>query len=144
MVLEEGSLIYSKADMQVKQKNKKNSRDQQSPAVSRVQKIEMNQCVNHKLQTKSKQWQCQGKSFQAKKCVHMQLKKPAKDMQLNEPAMLIQHKKLKKQIVLQKMTRTVNLKSIMDQKCVLTRNVKLPSITRKLTKTVKQVLLCGQ
>ena len=85
VVPEEGSLIYSKADMPVKQKNKNNLRDEQSPVVSRVQMIEMNQCVNHKLQTKSKQQQYQvtvfkGKNFQVEKCVHMWSKKPAKVM----------------------------------------------------------------
>ena len=91
MVPEKGSLNSSKADLPVKEINKKNSRDEQSPAVSRVQKMEMNQCVNHKLQTKSKQQQFQatvfkGKNFQAEKSVNMWPKKPAKDMQLNEPA----------------------------------------------------------
>ena len=102
MVPGKGSLISSKANLTVKQKNKKNSRDEQSPVVSRVQKIEMNQCVNHKLQTKSKQQQCQdtvfkGKNFQAEKCVHMQPKKPANDMWSNGSAMLIQHKLQKSQ-----------------------------------------------
>ena len=59
MVPEKGSLISSKADLPVKQKNKKNSRDEQSPAVSRVQKIDVNQCVNQEWETKSKQQQCQ-------------------------------------------------------------------------------------
>ena len=91
MVPEKSSLISSKVDLPVKQENKKNSRDEQSAVVSRVQKIEMNHCANHKLQTKSKQQQCQatvfkGKSFQAEKYVHMWPKKPAKDMWLRKPA----------------------------------------------------------
>ena len=52
----------------------------------------MNQCVNHKVQTKSKQQQCQatvlkGKNFQAEKCVHMQP---------NGSATLMQHNKSQK------------------------------------------------
>ena len=47
VVSEKSSLISSKADLPVKQKNKKNSRDEQSPVVSWVKKIEMNQYVNH-------------------------------------------------------------------------------------------------
>ena len=94
VVQEEGSLIYSKADMPVKQKNKKNSRDEHShTVVFRVQKIDVNQCVNHKLQAKCKQQQCQ---VQAEKSVVMWPRKPRKDMQLNIPAMLIKHKMLKK------------------------------------------------
>ena len=144
MAPEKGSLISSKADLPVKQKNKKNSRDEQCLVVSRVQKIEMNQCVNHKLQTKSKQqYQAtvfKGRYFQAEKCVHMWSKKPTKDMQLNKPAMLIQHKMLQKQ----ENDKNCQPKECYGSKCVLTRNVKLPSITRKMTKTVKQMLLCGQ
>ena len=95
-----GSLISSKTDLPMKQKNK-NSRDEQSPKVSRVQKIEMNQYVNHKLQIKSKQQQCQstvlkGKNFQAEKCVHMWPKKPTNDMLSNGSAILIQHNTLQK------------------------------------------------
>ena len=76
VVPEKGSLISSKADLPVKQKNKKNSRDELSPAISRVQRIDVNQCVNQKWETKSNQQQCQasiptvfnGKNCQAKKC----------------------------------------------------------------------------
>ena len=35
------------------------------------------------------------------------------------------------------MTKTVNLQSIMDQ-CLLTRNVKLPTVTGKLTKNCQE------
>ena len=55
MVKEKGSLIYSKADLPVKQKNKKNSRDEQSHIVSRVQEKEVVQCKNKEVETKSKQ-----------------------------------------------------------------------------------------
>ena len=127
MVPEKGSLISSKADLPMKQKNKKNSRDKQSAVVSRLQKIEMNQCVNHKLQTKSKQQQCQdtvfkGKNFQAEKCVHMQLKKPAKVMQSERSAMEIQHNMLKEQEIVNR--KPVKSKGCADKKCQATKYYK--------------------
>ena len=69
VVPEKDSLIYSKADL-VKQKHKKitpvnklsdivNSSKMQSHTVSRVQETEAIQCMNKKVETKSKQQQCQ-------------------------------------------------------------------------------------
>ena len=66
VVPEKGSLIYSKADLPVKQKNKKsaqvnklsdsvNSSQMQYHTVSRVQGIEVIQCMDKKVETKSKQ-----------------------------------------------------------------------------------------
>ena len=63
--------------------------------------------------------------------------KPAMDMWSNRPAVLIQTKMSKKQIRPQDDDK--NCLIIMKQ-CVLARNVKLPSATRKLTKTIKQVI----
>ena len=136
------SLIYSKADLAVKQKNK-NSRDEQSPVVSRVQKIEMNQCINHKLQTKSKQQQCQStvfkdKNFQAEKCIHMWPKKPANNMWSNGSAMLIQHKKLKKQENINR--RPVKSKVCADKKCQATKCYK--AIDKNCQ--AEKVLSCSQ
>ena len=118
MVPEKGCQIYSKADLPMKQKNKKsapvnklndsvNSSKMQSHTVSRVEEKDIFQCINKKFETKSKQQKCQAasptvfnnKNCQADESVYMCPKKPKKDMQLNEPAILIQHKKLKKQIV---------------------------------------------
>ena len=62
VVPEKGSLICSKADLSVKQKNEKNSRDQQSHTVSRVQQNEVIQCMEEKVETKSKQQKCQAPS----------------------------------------------------------------------------------
>ena len=86
VVLEKGSLIYSEADMPVKQKNNKsapvnkfsdsgNSSRMQSHTVSRVQQNEAIQCINKKVKTKNKLQQCQApcptvfndKNCQAKK-----------------------------------------------------------------------------
>ena len=61
-----GTLIYSKADFPIKQKNKKNalvnklndsvkSSKMQSHAVSRIEEKEVVQCINKKSETKSKQ-----------------------------------------------------------------------------------------
>ena len=105
----------------MKQKNEKNPRDEQSTVVSRVQKIEMNQCVNHKLQTKTK-------NFQAEKCVHMWPKKPANDVQSNELAILIQHNKLQKSQEDDKNCqinrRPMKSKMCADKKCQATKYYK--------------------
>ena len=99
VVPEEGSLIYSKADMPVKQKNKKNSRNEHShTVVSRVQKKNVNQCVSQekKVETKSKQ-HCQAPVFYNKNCQAesvMQPVKPQMDVWLKKPTM--SNKKQKK------------------------------------------------
>ena len=70
VVPDKGSLIYSKADLPVKQKYKKvapvyklnddvNSSEMPSSIVSKVQETEVIQCVNKEVQTKRKQQQCQ-------------------------------------------------------------------------------------
>ena len=116
VVPEKGSLIYSKADLPVKQKNKKsapvnklsdslNSGKMQSHTVSRVQETEVIQCMNKKVETKGKQQQCQApiptvfndKNCQAETNVTMQPKKPQVDVWSKGSAMLIQHNILKKQ-----------------------------------------------
>ena len=116
VVPEKGSLIYSKADLPVKQKNKKsvtvnklsdsvNSSQRQSHTVSRVQDTEVIQCMNKKVGRKSKQQQCQApfptvlndNNCQAEKVLICSQGSPKKDMQSNRSAMLIQHKMLKKQ-----------------------------------------------
>ena len=138
VVPEKGSLIYSKADLPVKQKNKKsapvnrlkdslNSRDEQSHTVSRVQQNEVIQCINKKVKTHSKQQQCQmpvfnNKKCQAKKSVNIQPKKPRKDMQSNGSAMLIQHDMLKKQEIVAR--RPVKSKMCADKKCQATKYYK--------------------
>ena len=119
VVPKEGSLIYSKADMPVKQKNKKNLRDEQSHIVSRVE-TEVVQCKKKKVETTSKQQMCQAQVFndkncQAEKSVNMWPKKPEKDMWSNGPAMLIQYKMTKK-------SNTV--KQEYDKNCQSIRNVK--------------------
>ena len=82
VVPDNGSLIYSKADLLVKQKYKKsaavyklsnsvNSSEMQPPPESRVQETEVIQYVNKEVQTKSKQQQCQAPVptvFVDKKC----------------------------------------------------------------------------
>ena len=104
MILDKSSLIYSKADLPVKQKYMEKAiyklrNDVNSSTVSKVEETEVIQCMNKEVQRKSNQQQCQAPVFnekksQVEKSVNMQPKKPAKDMWLNEPAMLIQHKKL--------------------------------------------------
>ena len=100
-------LIYSKADMPVKQKNKKSvpvnklsdsvkSSKMQSHTVSRVEEKEVVQCINKKVVTSPTVFN--NKNCQAEKSVNMWPTKPKKDMWSNgSAAMLIQHKILKKQ-----------------------------------------------
>ena len=82
VVSEKGSLIYSKADLPIKQKNKKsapvnklndslNSSKMQPHTVSRVEEKEVVQCKNKKVETKSKHQKCQAPSptgFNDKNC----------------------------------------------------------------------------
>ena len=115
VVPEKGSLIYSKPDLPVKQKNKKSapvskltdsvrSSKMQSHTILRVEEKEVVKCINKKVETKSKQKKCQAlsptvlnnKNCQPEQSVNMWAKNPKKDMQSNGSAMLIQHEMLKK------------------------------------------------
>ena len=90
-VPDSGSLISSKADHPLKKKTKKivpvsklsdsvNSRDEQSPAASRVQEIDVNHCANQEVKAKCKQQNCQVKSKMCsdKKCQEINLIQPVK------------------------------------------------------------------
>ena len=57
--------------------------------------------------------------------------KPQMNMQSNGPAMLIQHKMSKKQIMPQEDDKNCQSTKYYESKCVLTRNV-------------KEILICGQ
>ena len=88
VVPEKGSLIHSKADLPVKQKNKKGApinklsdSQMQSHTVSRVEEKEVVQCINKKVETKSKQQKCQAPSptaFNDKNCQENINRRPVK------------------------------------------------------------------
>ena len=133
VVPEKGSIIYNKADLPVKQKNKKKSRDKQSHTVSRVEEKEV-QCKNKKVKTNSKQQQCQApvfnkKNVKLKKSVDMQPVKPQKGMQLKKPVAKDKNRQVimcnKKQVPLSKDNSCKSgIPEFIGNQYILTRTVK--------------------
>ena len=161
VVPEKGSLIYSKAAMPVKQKNKKSapvnklshsvkSSKMQSHTVSKVEEKEVVRCINKKVETKSKQQKCQtpihtvfnNKKCQAERNVNMWPKKPKKDMQSNGSAMLIQHKMLQKQKDEKNCQENINRRPLKSKVCA-DRKCQATNYYKEIAKAVKQEL-CGQ
>ena len=144
------SLISSKADHSLKEKSKKivsvsklsnnvNSRDEQSPAVSRVQGIDVNQCVNQEGKVKYKQQQHQvqtntvsdDKNDQKKTSEHMrQLKPNFNEMQSKEPA--IKYKK--------RYRKDQNNTLCYDKNCQVTKNL----CVRSRRAHLPSILICDQ
>ena len=119
--------------------NNVNSRDEQSPAVCRVQGTDVNQCVNQEVKAKCKQQQCQvqvntvsdDKNGQKKTSAHMWPLKPKyNEIWSKEPAI-----KYKKQYKKDK-----NNTSCYDKNCQGTK--KFVCEGKKSSST--QYLICGQ
>ena len=104
------------------------SRDEQSSSSNK----QSNTCTENK----------ENKNCQVDKC-DMQPKKLKKDMQSNETAMLIQHKKLREQIVPQEDDKNVNLSEFITSPSVLIRTVKEVKISIYSQWPIQKYWMCS-